>query len=73
MTTITCAPVPTIAGSVEATMAPAATARTNARVAPGSAKGILAAFTQRTADPLRSKMPTRKPREAKAMASGRPT
>src|SRR5262249_14132659 len=73
MTTITCSPVPTIAGSVEATRLPAAIARSIAGAAPGSAKGILAEFTHATADSLMSKMPTRRPREAKAMARGRPT
>src|SRR5215468_8273918 len=73
MTTITCSPVPTIAGSVAATRVPAATARSNAGEVPGSANGILAEFTHATADSLMSKMPTRRPREAKAMARGRPT
>ena len=66
-------PVLTIAGSVEASSVPAAIAPSSRAFAPGSANGILAEFTHATAGSLMSKMPTRKPREAKATASGRPT
>ena len=73
ITTTTCSPVLTIAGSVEASSVPAAIARSSGACAPGSANGSLAEFTHATAASLMSKMPTRRPREAKAMASGRPT
>jgi hypothetical protein len=62
-----------MAGSVEATSVPAASARSSGACAPGSAKGSLAEFTHVTAGSLMSKMPTRRPREAKATASGSPT
>ena len=73
ITTSTCSPVLTIAGSAEASSVPAAIAPSSRAFAPGSANGILAEFTHATAGSLMSKMPTRKPREAKATASGRPT
>ena len=73
MTTITCSAVLTMAGSADASSLPSATARSSSGVAPGSAKGILAEFTWATDASLTSKIPTRAPREAKAMASGRPT
>src|SRR5215469_13830406 len=72
-TTITCSPVLTMAGSADASSRPAATTRSSSAAAPGSAKGIVAEFTRATDGSLTSKIPTLRPREAKAMASGRPT